>query len=107
MKKEIEVTKYFNIMFLDRILSMHYHEIEYRQLVGNGPGKTKLYIYKDDSNQHHLPHVHVINPRGDFVVSLEDCSLIKGELKGNGRKFFMKYFKDNKEKFIQVWNELN
>lgn len=70
-----DISDEFNILVLDRMFSLIFNEIQYRQRIAVGPRKTKLIIYSGDSNRHHLPHVHVKYPKGDFVISIQDCNL--------------------------------
>ena len=103
----IEITNHFNTYILDIILGRQFDKIEYRKRVGIGPAKTRLYIYPNDSNSHHRPHVHVKHPDGDFVVSLDDFTLLAGKMKTSIKKAFLEYFEKNKDKFIDIWKELN
>lgn len=107
MMREYDISEYFDLVILETLLSRNFNEVQFRQKVANGPYKTKLYIYANDADRHHLPHVHVVYPSGDFVVSLVDCTLIKGKLNSNIKKVFLHFFETNKEDFLAIWKTLN
>ncbi len=104
---KIDISSKFNMLVLDRMLGVVFGEIQYRRRVAVGPAKTKLYIHSNDNDRHHLPHVHIKHPKGEFVVNIVDCTLIKGEIKGNSRKHILKFIESKQAEFIKIWNELN
>lgn len=102
-----DVSNRFNMYVLDSIFSVICNEIQYRQRVAVGPCKTKLYIYNEDNSKHNLPHAHLEYSKVNIVISILDCTIIKGKLKGNNRKQILKWVHKTRPKLIEVWNDLN
>lgn len=66
----------------------------------------KIEIY---SNDHNPPHFHVKTSDNsvDAVFRLDNCQLIKGDLKGKDRKRIEKFFEDENTKDLmkEMWNK--
>ena len=92
---------------LNRTLTMTYFDekgvlVETRELVER-IDNLKLEIYP---NEHPPPHFHVKSNEFNVLLSIEDCRIIKGDLKSQTFKKVLSFHRKNKAKLIEVWNRL-
>lgn len=62
----------------------------------------KIEIY---SNEHGIPHFHVKSNEINASFSIDDCSLINGNIRGNDLKLIQYWFDRYKPKLIEIWNK--
>jgi len=70
-------------------------------------GKVKSYKIEMYPNDHNPPHFHVKSRDGSFdaCFTLDDCSLLKGEVGRDDYKRIRAFFKDSRDDLWMYWNE--
>lgn len=71
------------------------------------PGKVRIAIYANDTNQHKEPHFHADSPDEDAVVSIRTMTQLAGDMKGKKLRNIREWGTENKEHLEQEWNRLN
>lgn len=65
-------------------------------------GSLKIDIRSDE---HAPPHFHVIGPDIDAAFSINDCSLLKGNIGDRDFRIVKFWFRASKDRLVQIWNE--
>ncbi|MBM3857484.1 MAG: DUF4160 domain-containing protein [Verrucomicrobia bacterium] len=61
----------------------------------------QMFFY--DNARHHLPHIHVLYQDNEAVFSIEDTSIIEGELPNKQRKLVEAWIEIHKEELMADW----
>jgi len=76
--------------------------VEIRKLVDQFDGLT-LHVY---ANEHAPPHFHVKCAGREASYTLEDCTLLHGDLGPKRNKIVLYWFHLSRDRLIDAWNEL-
>ena len=61
----------------------------------------QMFFY--DTGRHHLPHIHVLYQDDEAVFSIEDASIIEGQLSNKQRKMVEAWIEIHKEELMADW----
>ena len=64
----------------------------------------KVYMYFNDNEQHHKPHIHVFYGDFEAVIGL-DCEMIAGSLPGKQYKLVSGWIILREDELYRAWNE--
>ena len=67
-------------------------------------GAISIRIYADD---HRPPHIHIVSPDFEVIVSLSDGSIIAGEARHSEIKEALDWVSANRERLTSLWIALN
>lgn len=67
-------------------------------------GAISIRIYADD---HRPPHIHIVSPDFEVIVSLSDGSIIAGEARHLEIKEALDWVSANRERLTSLWIALN
>jgi hypothetical protein len=70
--------------------------------IGNVNGLV-IWMYRDD---HNPPHVHVATSRGEALVDIRNCAVMKGHLSGPDAKAVAIWIRTNAAVLFAKWEEL-
>jgi hypothetical protein len=62
-----------------------------------------VYLYYDDANKHHLPHIHVEYQGEEAVFSIKDGEVLKGSLPVNKRRMVQVWISLHEEELLANW----
>ncbi|MFZ4116130.1 MAG: type II toxin-antitoxin system toxin DhiT [Chthoniobacterales bacterium] len=61
----------------------------------------QMFFY--DNGQHHSPHIHVLYQDDESVFSIENASIIEGQLPNKQRKMVEAWIEIHKEELMADW----
>ena len=71
-----------------------------RQLVGRAGG-LKIHVYAEE---HPPPHFHVKSPDVDAVFTIDDCSLIRGNIDSREQRLVRWWYDRTRSQLVAAWN---
>ena len=71
-----------------------------KQLVDRVKG-LKIHIY---AKEHGTPHFHVESPDIDACFSIENCTLIRGDIDGREKRLVCWWFERSRPLLVATWN---
>ena len=93
------------LLILEELLSGGYNALPdgrlyyIKELVGQ-VNNLKIYIYAED---HPPPHFHIRGGDIDAMFSIEDCSLLRGDIAGRQRGLVVWWHKRSKPVLVAAW----
>ena len=68
--------------------------------------KKMKFEMRTKENGHNVPHIHVSYNRKNVTISINDGSILKGELPDHKKIQAQKWVLDNKAELIEKWREM-
>lgn len=62
-----------------------------------------IQMYSFDNKKHHIPHIHALYQDYSSVFSIDDCSIIEGELPSKQRRLVEAWMEIHKDELIADW----
>jgi hypothetical protein len=62
----------------------------------------KIHIYAGD---HAPPHFHIAGPDIDAAFTIENCTLLKGRMKGKKQQLVRWWYERSRPLLVKTWNE--
>lgn len=57
------------------------------------------------SSEHNPPHIHAIYNEDAIAISIEDCSILSGDLPPNAKRLVIEWIQIHKNELLEIWSK--
>ncbi len=96
-----------NFFGIPNTIMNFYNEVfelyEIRERIGELKG-IQFIVHTNETN-HNIPHVHAKFDKYEISISLNDFSILAGNIPNKNKNIAVKWVKENKDYILKYWNE--